>query len=60
MGRKYFSSNKALLEDIGRNFGVDPCFIVAFWGMETSYGSYMGNFPVIKSLATLAYDSSRP
>ncbi|STX27562.1 lytic murein transglycosylase [Legionella beliardensis] len=60
MGRKHYANNKALLEEVGQHFGVDPCFIVSFWGMETSYGSYMGNFPVIKSLATLAYESSRP
>ncbi len=59
MGRKLYLKNKALLEQIGYHFGVDPCFIVAFWGMESSYGTYMGNFPVIKSLATLAYDSKR-
>ncbi|MDI9818986.1 MULTISPECIES: lytic transglycosylase domain-containing protein [unclassified Legionella] len=59
MGRKNYAANKALLEEIGNQFGVDPCFIVSFWGMESSYGSYMGNFPVIKSLATLAYDSNR-
>ena len=59
MGRKHYSKNKLLLEEIGQHFGVDPCFIVAFWGMESSYGSYMGNFPVINSLATLAYDSNR-
>jgi membrane-bound lytic murein transglycosylase B len=28
-------------------------------GFETSYGRYMGNFPVIKSLATLAYNNRR-
>jgi membrane-bound lytic murein transglycosylase B len=60
MGRKQYAKNKALLDEIGQHFGVDPCFIVAFWGMETSYGTYMGNFPVIKALATLAYDSNRP
>ncbi|MGQ3890757.1 lytic murein transglycosylase [Legionella sp. CNM-4043-24] len=60
IGRKKYAQNKALLEEIGQRFGVDPCFIVSFWGMETSYGSYMGNFPVIKSLATLAYESNRP
>lgn len=60
IGRKEYKKNQALLEKIGREYGVDPYFIVSFWGMETSYGSYMGNFPVIKSLATLAYDSSRP
>lgn len=60
MGRKNYEKNKALLEDIGIAYGVDPCFVASFWGMETSYGTYMGNFPVIKSLATLAYDSNRP
>ena len=59
VGRQQYKKNQALADDVGRHFGVDPCFIMAFWGMETSYGSYMGNFPVIKSLATLAYDSSR-
>lgn len=60
MGRKEYTRNQTLLQNIGKDFGVDPCFIVSFWGMETSYGTYMGNFPVIKSLATLAYESNRP
>lgn len=60
IGRKEFERNRTLLTEIGKEYGVDPCFIVSFWGMESSYGSYMGNFPVIKSLATLAYESNRP
>lgn len=60
MGKKNYSKNKVILDEVAAHFGVDPCFIVSFWGMETSYGTYMGNFPVIKSLATLAYDSNRP
>lgn len=59
IGRKEYKKNKEILEQIGQQFGVNPCFIVSFWGMETSYGTYMGNFPVIKALATLAYDSKR-
>lgn len=59
IGRKEYKKNKEVLEDVGRHYGVNPCFIVSFWGMETSYGTYMGNFPVIKALATLAYDSKR-
>ncbi|KTD19796.1 lytic murein transglycosylase [Legionella londiniensis] len=59
MGRKSYQKNQALADTIAREYGVDPCFMMSFWGMETSYGSYMGNFPVIKSLATLAYDSNR-
>ncbi len=59
VGRREFKKNQALLTQIGQQYGVDPYFIVSFWGMESSYGTYMGNFPVIKSLATLAYDSKR-
>lgn len=59
VGKRKYQQNKALADEIAAHYGVDPCFIMAFWGMETSYGSYMGNFPVIKSLATLAYDSKR-
>jgi len=59
IGRKEFKKNKAVLEDVAERYGVNPCFIVSFWGLETSYGSYMGSFPVIKALATLAYDSKR-
>lgn len=59
VGRQQYKKNKAMLDEIAAHFGVDPCFIMAFWGMETSYGSYMGDFPVVKSLATLAYDSKR-
>ena len=60
IGRKKYKQYQAVADEIGERYGVDPCFVISFWGMETSYGSYMGNFPVIKSLATLAYDSNRP
>lgn len=59
MGKRNYKKNKVMLDQIGREFGVDPCFITSFWGMETSYGTFMGSFPVIKSLATLAYNSKR-
>jgi membrane-bound lytic murein transglycosylase B len=59
VGRSQYKRNQAIVDEIAKVYGVDPCFIMSFWGMETSYGSYMGNFPVIKSLATLAYDSNR-
>ncbi len=59
IGRKRYEENKTWLQQLGNDYGVDPCFMVSFWGMETSYGSYMGNFPVIQALSTLAYDSKR-
>lgn len=59
IGRKYYKRDGALVNQIAKEYGVDPCFIMSFWGMETSYGNFMGSFPVIKSLATLAYNSNR-
>jgi membrane-bound lytic murein transglycosylase B len=56
---KRFKENETWLNDIARRYGVDPCFMVSFWGMETSYGGYMGNFPVIQALSTLAFESTR-
>src|SRR5204862_3055846 len=59
LGQSEFRKYHDLLTEVGNNFGVDPCFITSFWGMETSYGRYLGTFPVIKALATLAYDKRR-
>jgi membrane-bound lytic murein transglycosylase B len=59
-GRQMLAENRALLEKIGRQFGVQPRFIVALWGLETNFGTITGGFPVIAALATLAYDDRRP
>jgi len=59
LGKSRFSENRELLSRISQHFGVDPCIIVSIWGMETSYGRVTGRFFVIKSLASLAYDSKR-
>ncbi len=44
---------------IEEKYGVDRHYVAAIWGMETSYGSFMGNKSVIRSLATLAYTGDR-
>lgn len=58
-GRKLLAENQALLEEIGKRYGVQPRFIVALWGMESDYGRVTGNYPVVASLATLAWDGRR-
>jgi membrane-bound lytic murein transglycosylase B len=58
-GQRLYIENKALLEEIGKKYGVQPRFIVALWGIETSYGKVTGNFNVPQALATLAYDGRR-
>jgi membrane-bound lytic murein transglycosylase B len=57
--RRKLEENRALLEPISRHFGVQPRFIVALWGIETNFGQNTGTFPVVASLATLAYDGRR-
>lgn len=59
LGRKLYKRHQSLIDQISSEYGVNSCYIVSFWGLETSYGRYMGSFPVIQSLATLAYDGRR-
>ncbi|MDF1551836.1 MAG: lytic murein transglycosylase [Deferrisomatales bacterium] len=59
LGRKKFAEHRALLEEVGAKFGVQPRFIVAFWGIETNFGSVSGGFRVVNALVTLAYDGRR-
>jgi lytic murein transglycosylase len=57
--KEEMASNARLLSRIQKRFGVQPEILVAIWGMETGFGSYMGNLSTIRSLATLAYDCRR-
>jgi membrane-bound lytic murein transglycosylase B len=38
---------------------VPPRYLIAFWGLETNYGSYLGSVPTLNALATLACDPRR-
>ncbi len=58
-GRALLAEHGALLERVLREYGVPPHYLVAFWGLETNFGSYFGRMPVPDSLATLACDPRR-
>lgn len=47
------------LQQAARKYGVQPEYILALWGMESSFGRYQGNFDVLSVLATLAFDGRR-
>jgi lytic murein transglycosylase len=59
-GRSMKAANAALFASIEKRFGVPPGPLIAIWGMETGFGSFMGNQPTISAVATLAYDCRRP
>lgn len=58
-GRQRFAENAGTLNRIARQYGVDPSVLVAIWGKETSYGTVTGDFDLLNSLASLAYDGRR-
>ena len=58
-GRKLFKLHQPLLDEVAGLYGVDPEYIVAFWGLETSFGRYQGKYSIIRSLATLGHDQRR-
>lgn len=58
-GLKALQQNRDLLDRIEAAYGVEKEVVVAVWGLESSYGANRGNLPLIRSLATLAYDGRR-
>ena len=58
-GRELYREHKELLERVAQDYGVQARVIVAIWGIESTYGTYHGEYPVIGALATLAYDGRR-
>lgn len=58
-GRENHVQNLKLLKAVEKKYGIQSAYLVAFWGMETNYGSYTGYDPIIQSLATLAFDPRR-
>lgn len=58
-GRALLARHRAALENVEREYGVAPQYVVALWGMETSYGENTGGFGVVPALATLAWEGRR-
>ncbi|PHQ80194.1 MAG: murein transglycosylase [Thalassobium sp.] len=51
--------NEGLLNAIEARYGVEKEVVVAVWGLESSFGAFRGDEPLIEALATLAYDGRR-
>ncbi len=58
-GQAMLIEHRALLDAVQARYGVPANVLVAFWGLETNYGGYLGNYPVPMALATLAFDPRR-
>ncbi len=58
-GRRLRDRHGSVLAELTERFGVPGQYIVALWGLETNFGSTLGNVPVFDSLSTLACDERR-
>lgn len=58
-GRRAYAQQGPVLARIERESGVPATIAMAIWGHETDYGTVMGNYDLLNSLATLAYEGRR-
>jgi membrane-bound lytic murein transglycosylase B len=58
-GRALLKENRALLSRFAGSYGVPEPILTALWGIESNYGTRLGDFEVVSALATLAYNGFR-
>ena len=50
---------RAVVDTMAARYGVPAEVLIAIWGMESNYGSFVGDIPTIDALATLGFEGRR-
>ena len=58
-GKAALRDNARILAEIENRYGVEAEVVTAVWGLESAYGAFRGDTPIIEALATLAFDGRR-
>ena len=58
-GKAALRKHRRALQEIEARYGVEAEVVTAVWGLESRYGTRMGDINVIEAMATLAYDGRR-
>ncbi|CAN5721128.1 hypothetical protein BH10PSE6_BH10PSE6_20380 [soil metagenome] len=58
-GRALLKENRALASRFAAPAGIPESVLIALWGIESNYGTRLGDFEVVPALATLAYNNFR-
>lgn len=58
-GRDRYVSMDAAFDQLEGAFGVNREALLAIWGMETNFGSFMGDFDAANTLANMAVEGRR-
>jgi lytic murein transglycosylase len=53
-GREMLAKNRATFDAVETAYGVDRYFIASIWGVESNFGTAIGDRSVLRSTATLA------
>ena len=59
-GARNLKKHARIFAAVERQYGVPGPVITAFWGLETDFGGFQGDFSTLNALATLAHDCRRP
>lgn len=54
-GQAFLHDYAPLLSRIHAQYGVQPEYLLAVWGLESNFGNHTGRYSIVRSLATLAY-----
>jgi len=57
--QRLLEEHRPLLEKVAAEYGVQPRFLVSFWGLESNFGQHTGGYSVVAALATLAHEGRR-
>lgn len=58
-GRRRKARNPAFYAALEKKYGVPAGILISIHGMETAFGSFMGDSPIVSAITTLAYDCRR-
>jgi membrane-bound lytic murein transglycosylase B len=58
-GRTLLAENRRAIDRFAVPAGIPSSVVVALWGIESNYGTRLGDFDVVPALATLVYNNFR-
>jgi membrane-bound lytic murein transglycosylase B len=58
-GRTLLKENRSAIDRFAAPAGIPASVVVALWGIESNYGTRLGDFDVVPALATLVYNGFR-
>ena len=58
-GQQMMARHRGLLDQLNAEYSIAPQYLMAFWGLETNFGGFMGDFQVLRSVTTLACSTKR-